>query len=163
MLYVAYGSNMNKSQMRVRCPKAKPIGAGYLKGWRLVFRGVADIISDKDATCPVAIWDLTDECVKALDLYEGVPTLYERITLKNSKEKFITYVMLRNDYALPVTQYYDGIEQGYRDFFGKDFEKANPYLKEALLYTQQSKSTDGYGGHFPLRFARSQIKYPHSY
>ena len=49
MLYIAYGSNMNKNQMRIRCPKAKPMGAYFLDGWRLVFRGVADMIRDENA------------------------------------------------------------------------------------------------------------------
>jgi hypothetical protein len=26
MLYIAYGSNMNRRQMAYRCPKAKPVG-----------------------------------------------------------------------------------------------------------------------------------------
>ena len=55
MLYIAYGSNMNRDQMSVRCPHAKPLGAYYLDGWRLVFRGVADIIKDKDARVPIVL------------------------------------------------------------------------------------------------------------
>ena len=58
MLYIAYGSNMNRDQMSVRCPHAKPLGAYYLDGWRLVFIGVADIIKDKDARVPIVLWTL---------------------------------------------------------------------------------------------------------
>ena len=42
-LYLAYGSNLNKRQMAVRCPDAKPVGAAMIYGWELCFRGVADI------------------------------------------------------------------------------------------------------------------------
>ena len=42
-LYVAYGSNLNLEQMAGRAPKAQPLGAGYLKGWKLVFRRAVDI------------------------------------------------------------------------------------------------------------------------
>ena len=59
MLYFAYGSNLNKQQMSIRCPKAKALGAAYIVGWRLVFRGVADIerTNDPSAMLPVGFWD----------------------------------------------------------------------------------------------------------
>ena len=38
-LYVAYGSNLNKQQMRHRCPSAKPVYTGYLNNWELIYRG----------------------------------------------------------------------------------------------------------------------------
>ena len=41
--YFAYGSNLNKKQMSVRCPTAQFIGAAELTGFKLVFRGVLDI------------------------------------------------------------------------------------------------------------------------
>ncbi len=39
MYYVAYGSNMNVDQMKVRCPEAKAVGTTFLEGYRLLFRG----------------------------------------------------------------------------------------------------------------------------
>jgi len=38
-LYVAYGSNLNKNQMRYRCPTAKFYGIGELQGYELQFKG----------------------------------------------------------------------------------------------------------------------------
>ena len=38
-LYVAYGSNLNKQQMRHRCPSAKPVYTGYLNNWELIYEG----------------------------------------------------------------------------------------------------------------------------
>lgn len=38
-LYVAYGSNLNKGQMKYRCPTAKYVGAGELQGYELQFKG----------------------------------------------------------------------------------------------------------------------------
>ena len=38
-LYIAYGSNLNLSQMAYRCPTAKVAGKGGLKGYELLFRG----------------------------------------------------------------------------------------------------------------------------
>lgn len=48
MLYMAYGMNTNRDAMEVRCPDAQALGGFYLPGYRLVFRGVADIIPDRD-------------------------------------------------------------------------------------------------------------------
>ena len=56
--YFAYGSNLNRSEMRVRCPGAKPLTPATLAGWRLTFRGVADIEPAHDAAVPGALWRL---------------------------------------------------------------------------------------------------------
>ena len=37
--YIAYGSNLNVSQMRMRCPHATILGTANLKGWELLFKG----------------------------------------------------------------------------------------------------------------------------
>ena len=31
--YLAYGSNLNRYQMRVRCPGAKPLGTAVIKNY----------------------------------------------------------------------------------------------------------------------------------
>lgn len=38
-LYLAYGSNMNQTQMALRCPTARVVGISQLKGYELLFRG----------------------------------------------------------------------------------------------------------------------------
>lgn len=158
MLYIAYGSNMNKGQMEFRCPKAKPIGACFLDGWRLVFRGVADIIQDKNAKVPVALWDLTKECEKALDRYEGVPRLYHKVYLKGKDKTFLTYCMNSDTFALPSINYFESIQEGYKDFFGEN-KSASKLLSDSLMYTEQSKPM-GFGGHTPMRYKDDPLKYP---
>ena len=37
--YIAYGSNLNVGQMRMRCPYATILGTANLKGWALLFKG----------------------------------------------------------------------------------------------------------------------------
>ena len=37
--YIAYGSNLNVRQMRMRCPTARRIGTSELKGYELLFKG----------------------------------------------------------------------------------------------------------------------------
>ena len=37
--YIAYGSNLNVRQMRMRCPHATILGPANLTGWELLFTG----------------------------------------------------------------------------------------------------------------------------
>ena len=37
--YIAYGSNLNIPQMRMRCPGARIIGTSVIEGYRLLFKG----------------------------------------------------------------------------------------------------------------------------
>ncbi len=37
--YIAYGSNLNVRQMRMRCPHATILGTANLKDWELLFKG----------------------------------------------------------------------------------------------------------------------------
>jgi len=75
-LYFAYGSNMNNNQMRWRCPKATNLGPACLPGWTLCERLHADIDEDPEDAVHGVLWEITPECLAALDLYEGVPTYY---------------------------------------------------------------------------------------
>lgn len=129
-IYVAYGSNMNKAQMKIRCPHAKAIGKGTLHGYSLEFRGrdgggVATIIEKKNTSVPVALWRITDRCEKALDVYEGFPNLYYKKTvsveLEGETVEAMVYIMARKYEskkmaARPSTYYYNVIREGYRDF-----------------------------------------------
>jgi len=56
--YIAYGSNLNLTQMAFRCPTAKPVGSAMLKGWQLTFRGVATLEPDSLAETPVGAWEI---------------------------------------------------------------------------------------------------------
>ena len=112
MIYIAYGSNLNKDQMAFRCPNATPLGKMYLPDYKLVFRGVADIIKKKGEFVPVGIWDVTDDCIKALDRYEGAPRLYQRVDIGMG----FTYMMRHRDYAVPNNFYFEAIRTGYQDF-----------------------------------------------
>ena len=43
-LYVAYGSNLNISQMAYRCPTAKLYGTGVIENYALQFKGSPESI-----------------------------------------------------------------------------------------------------------------------
>lgn len=120
MIYIAYGSNMNIEQMKRRCPKAIPIGKGILKDYKLVFKGVADVIKSPGDEVPIAIWKITEECEKALDRYEGFPHLYRKeyvtVEIEGKEETGMVYVMNRGNIAPPNCYYYNVIHEGYKDF-----------------------------------------------
>ena len=103
MYYLAYGMNTNRAAMAARCPKAKPMGGFYLPSHRLVFRGVADFRKDQDCVMPVVLWNITFDCLQALDRLEGYPHLYDRREING------TWLI------------YDMIEEGYKDFGLDDF------------------------------------------
>lgn len=130
-LYVAYGSNLNKSQMRRRCPDAKPVCGFVMPNHKLVFRGVADVIHEWGAEVHVGLWRITRRCEQSLDVYEGVNPkrpewgMYRKVYLKLSlgrgknkrTERALMYVMNdQESLALPSQYYYDAIKQDYRDF-----------------------------------------------
>ena len=78
MMYGAYGANLNVSNMEVRCPQAKPMISFMLHGYKLVFNGVADIIKSKGSKVPIGLWEITEDCEKSLDSFEGFPYLYKK-------------------------------------------------------------------------------------
>lgn len=82
-LYVAYGSNLNKQQMRHRCPSAKPVYTGYLNNWELIYRGsktgsYATIRRKKGYRVPVVVWGIQHSDERNLDIYEGYPRFYSK-------------------------------------------------------------------------------------
>jgi hypothetical protein len=119
--YFAYGSNLNRAHMSVRRPSAKPLGRATLPGWRLTFRGVADIERAVGAVVQGGLWLLRDADVRALDRYEGAPALYRRrsvaVVSDGELPEAMTYVMVADEYlGLPSTWYLGRIAAGYRDW-----------------------------------------------
>ena len=135
-LYLAYGSNLAKSQMRRRCPSARALGSIMLKDAKLVFRGVADVIYSAGSQVPVGVWRIYRDDEEALDRYEGIRSGYyskELVELDDGSEALL-YVMNSKGIYPPTQQYYDIVRQGYRDF-GLDMD----YLHKALAESYERK------------------------
>lgn len=123
-LYLAYGSNLNLSQMAKRCPNAKAIGTSIMKGWRLRFRGeheaaVATVEPSKAGEVPIIVWEITTACEAALDRYEGYPSLYRKGTLRvelNGKPiQGMIYILNEGQpLSQPSCYYYSVILDGYK-------------------------------------------------
>ena len=154
-LYVAYGSNLNKGQMKYRCPTAKFYGTGEVQGYELQFKGrensaIATIAPKDGASVPVGLWEIQPRDEKALDLYEGFPSHYFKedvqVQVGNREVSAMVYVMnLRMNFNLPSPSYYATVHQGYRDC-GLDtasLEQAlqsstQHYYDSAVRYEQRS-------------------------
>ena len=79
MLYFAYGSNLDPTQMGSRCPGARTTGLAVLRDHRLVFPvhseawggGVTSVQPARGALVWGMLFDLTDADLAALDDHEG--------------------------------------------------------------------------------------------
>lgn len=74
--YIAYGSNLNIRQMKMRCPSARIIGTAEIPDYELLFKGsrTGSYLTVEPKTgenVPVAVWETTEEDEAALDHYEG--------------------------------------------------------------------------------------------
>ena len=119
MLYLAYGSNLNKKQMSRRCPNAKPVGSIILKGYKLEFRRVATIKHTKniDDKLGCGLWEITEKCEKSLDIYEGFPHVYSKKIIKlDDGREAMTYFMNNGEKCPPSFEYFNTIRVGFKDF-----------------------------------------------
>ena len=131
--YIAYGSNLNVPQMRMRCPKATILGTANLKGWELLFKGSRSgsyltIEENADETVPVAIWEVTPSDEAALDRYEGYPRFYYKKEIKlqykgirTGKRRTVTafvYIMHEDrPIGIPTGFYMKTCLEGYDTFY----------------------------------------------
>lgn len=118
-LYFAYGSNLNLDQMVYRCPNARFMCKGILPDHKLIFKRVADIEQCTGRYVAGGLFQITPQCLRALDRYEGYPRVYTTKNIKVMTEEFgivdaFVYIMTPNhEYAMPTDVYYDTIRNGY--------------------------------------------------
>lgn len=133
--YIAYGSNLNVPQMRMRCPHASILGTASLKGWELLFKGsktgsYLTIERNGNGSVPVVIWEVTDRDEKGLDRYEGFPAFYYkkeirvrykgiRTGLRRTVTAFVYIMHEERPIGIPSSYYMRTCLEGY-DTFGFD-------------------------------------------
>ena len=135
--YLAYGSNLNISQMEKRCPASRIYGTATINGYELLFKGSKSgayltIEKKKGGQVPVAVWILSPADEKNLDWYEGFPDYYYKKDIKitcmalDGKPKKINafaYIMHENrKLGEPSRHYVRSCQEGYERFgFNKKF------------------------------------------
>jgi hypothetical protein len=134
-LYWAYGSNLNKEQMRRRCPGASPVSPRLVSNCELVFRGVADVDFVEEGVAAGGLWRITERDEEALDQYEGVSfNYYEKRYFTYNGQRVLFYKMTDRGIMPPSEFYLNCIVQGYRDF-GLNLA----FLEEALEHSWTGK------------------------
>lgn len=130
MDYFAYGSNLNKQQMKQRCPDAKSKFQAVLPNYKLIFTGwsrdwkggTASIKPVRGEKVIGGVYDISEKDFRRLDRYEGYPTTYNRINVliindNGTSANAITYIKRRqSDETKPSPEYLAIIRQGYKDW-----------------------------------------------
>lgn len=130
--YIAYGSNLNIPQMRMRCPGARIIGTSVIEDYQLLFKGsktgsYLTIEPKAGAEVPVVVWEVTEPDEKALDRYEGYPNFYykKEMTLDikgirtkkvRRREAFVYIMHEERELGIPSWYYVNTCLDGYRAF-----------------------------------------------
>jgi gamma-glutamylcyclotransferase (GGCT)/AIG2-like uncharacterized protein YtfP len=128
-LIFAYGSNMNRRQMSLRCPGAQVVSVARLPDHRLVFAGrsprwggggVATIKPARRSTVMGVVWLLSGADLERLDGFEGYPYVYDRTPVLVDRDGggkslwCLTYVKNADEVKVPPTpEYLRTILDGY--------------------------------------------------
>lgn len=116
-LYFAYGSNMDKAQMALRCPDATVIGVARLSRHRFIInnRGVASVSRVEAGATYGLLWSISETDESRLDRYEGVGKgFYRKMTLsvavqENQAMDALVYVASSNEHGKPRAGYLERI------------------------------------------------------
>lgn len=130
--YIAYGSNLNIRQMKMRCPSARIIGTSEIPDYELLFKGsktgsYLTVEPKIGESVPVAVWETTAEDEEALDRYEGFPAFYYKAEMKLPirgirtgkirNRRVYVYIMHEDrPHGVPGGYYVRTCLEGYRDF-----------------------------------------------
>ncbi len=89
MKYFAYGSNMDKTQMKERCPGSVLLGKAVLDGYKIAFTifspkrncGCADIVEAAREEVWGLLYEVSASDLKSLDKAENHPYKYKRFRI----------------------------------------------------------------------------------
>jgi hypothetical protein len=151
--YIAYGSNLNIPQMRMRCPGARIIGTSVIEDYQLLFKGsktgsYLTIEPMEGAEVPVVIWEVTEIDEKALDRYEGYPNFYYKkemtLDIKGIRTKkvrrrdaFVYIMHEERELGIPSWYYVNTCLDGYRAFGFNE-----KYLFDAIRISRRDTHED---------------------
>lgn len=128
-LVFAYGSNMNRRQMALRCPGARVVCVARLQDHQLVFTGrsarwggggVATIKPAKRSSVAGVVWWVPGRDLERLDMFEGYPYVYDRTPVcvdRGVGEQVWCYAYVKNAAEVktpPSEEYLRTILDGYR-------------------------------------------------
>ena len=124
MYYFAYGSNLCHRQMKsIRCHGCDYVNSAYLDDHDMSFchpkseniYGYANVYKKKGSKVTGAIWKITEEHEKKLDIYEEYPTSYKKDCFYLEGNKVMFYIMETCFFKKPSQRYINIIKEGYQD------------------------------------------------
>ena len=119
MLYFAYGSNLHHFQMKRRCKDSIYLKKINLKDFKLTFRSkyrAADIERKKNSIVPGALFEISKNDEKKLDIYEDYPTLYKKYYFLYYRKKIMTYIMVKKTpFTFPTERYMNIVKRVYKN------------------------------------------------
>lgn len=153
--YIAYGSNLNIRQMRMRCPSARIIGTSMIPDYELLFKGsrtgsYLTIEPKEGSRVPVAAWEVSVEDEAALDRYEGFPAFYYKkemlLPIKGIRSGKIrmrnTFVYIMHEdrpVGLPGRLYVSACLEGYKSFGFDSRYLAEAVRKSGRMYDERNR------------------------
>lgn len=122
-LIFVYGSNLDFSQMKERCPSVQFISVHTLKGYQICFPhiaklrgcGVASIKNNINSFVEGVLYLINSDDLINLDIREGLGNGYSRKLYKENGIQFWFYYSLknwRNEYHQPSSKYIEQIING---------------------------------------------------
>ena len=120
-LYFAYGANMNQENMAWRCPLASNPRPYVLQDWQLKFYTHATVEYSPGDSVWGILWDITRDCERSLDAFEGFPVYYTKRTWRQDRDKLFFYEMASYREGTPSQGYIEDIRQVYR-YFNQPFD-----------------------------------------
>jgi hypothetical protein len=122
-VHFAYGSNMSRRLMQIRCPTAQAIGVTAVRGWRFIImrEGFAAIAQQPGGIVHGVLWRLSPRDLAAINAYESLDSgLYVRRTLPvrlhGQTMPALAYVSGRRGEGRPRAGYMAVVEQAARDW-----------------------------------------------
>jgi gamma-glutamylcyclotransferase (GGCT)/AIG2-like uncharacterized protein YtfP len=127
MYYFAYASNLNRNQMKERCPDSKPLFTATLPNYKLVFEGwsrqwrggYANIRLFKGEKVRGAVYEVTEQCLRRLDKFESPYKRFKVTVFDEDREAIeaIAYIKTeQTESTKPSQEYLATIQQGFKDW-----------------------------------------------
>ncbi|MGL4728850.1 MAG: gamma-glutamylcyclotransferase family protein [Bosea sp. (in: a-proteobacteria)] len=115
-LYFAYGANMDREGMALRCPGAVALGVASLKRHRffIMREGYASVRRDPRGQVFGVLWELTLAHIRALDKFEELDRglyvkLVQPVVLEKLSKKALIYVAVSSEPGRPRPGYLEDV------------------------------------------------------
>jgi len=145
-LYFAYGSNMNRAAMRLRCPSSRALGRARLARHKffIMSAGYASVKCDPSADVHGVLYELALSDIPGLDRYEEVGRgLYNKVVQPVLREagapvRALVYVGRSRVEGKPSAAYLDAIIGA-----AKDWSLPDAYMSYLASFADRAAESDG--------------------